>query len=129
MLKPSFVIFKSSLLLCPYIKQLKTFLFIGKKIKKILSKIRLNETRTKDAIIHESIIPFSNKFWLNPDKKKYLPIMYWTPKIHKQPIDASFIDAWKKRNTKQFLKYLSSIKYKLSMINHISILYLNNFGL
>ena len=82
MLKPSFVIFKSSLLLCPYIKQLKTFLFIGKKIKKILSKIRLNETRTKDAIIHESIIPFSNKFWLNPDKKKYLPIMYWTPKIH-----------------------------------------------
>ena len=77
----------------PIYKAAKNFSFIGKKITKILNKIRLHETRTKDAIIHESIIPFSNKFWLNPDKKKYLPIMYWTPKIHKQPIDASFIDA------------------------------------
>ena len=77
----------------PIYKAAKNFSFIGKKITKILNKIRLNETRTKDAIIHESIIPFSNKFSLNPGKKKSLPIMYWTPKIHKQPIDASFIDA------------------------------------
>ena len=66
----------------PIYKAAKNFSFIGKKITKILNKIRLNETRTKVAIIRESIIPFSNKFWSNPDKKKSLPIMYWTPKMH-----------------------------------------------
>ena len=50
-------------------------------------------------MIHETI-SFSNKLALNADENdKSLPIMYWTPKMHKEGIGASFIVASKKCST------------------------------
>ena len=44
---------------------------------------------------HETI-SFYNKIGLNPDGgDKSLPIMYWTPKMHKEAIGARFIVASK----------------------------------
>ena len=47
-------------------------------------------------MIHETI-SFPNKFGLNPEgKDKSLWIMYWTSKMHKEAIGASYIAASKK---------------------------------
>ena len=47
-------------------------------------------------MIHETI-SFANKFGLNPGgKDKSLSIMYWTSKMHKEVIGASYIAASKK---------------------------------
>ena len=105
MLKPSFII-----VIVPIDKAASNFPFFCKKfyISKILSEIRLNgilnptygfPSKENDEMIHETI-SFSNKFGSNPDgKDKSLPIMYWTPKIHKEAIGASFIATSKKCNT------------------------------
>ena len=86
-------------------------------------------------MIHETIC-FFNKFGLNPDgKDKSLPTMYWKQKMHKEVIGTRFIVVSKSEAENLFQKYfltllnLSSIKYKFSTINHISIFHLNNFGL
>ena len=77
-------------------------------------------------MIHEAI-SFFNKFGLNPDgKDKSLPIMYWKQKLHKEVIGARFIIVSKKCSTKLISKVLSnafksSIKCKVSTVNHISI--------
>ena len=86
-------------------------------------------------MIHETIC-FFNKFGLNPDgKDKSLPTMYWKQKMHKEVIGTRFIVVSKSEAENLFQKYfltllnLSSIKYKVSTINHISIFHLNSFGL
>ena len=85
-------------------------------------------------MIHETI-SFLNKFGLNPDEKdKSLLIRYWKQKMQKV-IGARFIVVLKSAAQNLFPKYsltflnLSSIKYKVSTINHFSIFHLNNFGL
>ena len=46
-------------------------------------------------MIHETVF-FYDKFGLNPDGgDKSLPIMYWTPKMHKEAVGAGFIVASK----------------------------------
>ena len=90
----------------PYIAA-SNFSFSCKKfyISKIVSEIGVNGTlnptygfssKQNDEMIHETI-SFSNKFGLNPEgKDKSLSIMYWTSKIHKEAIGASYIAASKK---------------------------------
>ena len=83
-------------------------------------------------MIHETT-SFSHKFDLNPEgKDKSLSIMYWTSKMHKEAIGASYIAASK--IAVQISKAASngfklSIKYKVSMVNRVFIFHLNNFGL
>ena len=86
-------------------------------------------------MIHETI-SFFNKFGLNPDgKDKSPPTMHWKQKMHKEVIGASFIVVSKSAAQNLFQKYfltflnLSSIKYEVSTINHISIFHLNDFEL
>ena len=63
--------------------------------------------------------------------------MYWAPKIHKEAIGALLLLSQKSAVQtlfqKQFLRLLnlSSIKYNVSTINHVSIFHLNlnNFRL
>ena len=85
-------------------------------------------------MIHETI-SFFNKFGLNPDEKdKSLTTTYWKQKMQKV-IGERFNVASKSAAQNSFTKYflmllnLSSIKYKVSTINHISIFHLNNLGL
>ena len=42
-------------------------------------------------------------------KEELLPIMYWIPKIHKNPTGAHFIIAHKICSTKQFSKSISNV--------------------
>ena len=56
-------------------------------MSKILNEIGVNGTSN-------STYEFSNKFDLNRDEKdKSLPVMYWKPKMHTEPIGARFIVA------------------------------------
>ena len=43
-------------------------------------------------------------------KEKTLPIIYWIPKMHKNPTGAHFIIACEICSTKQFSKFLSNFK-------------------
>ena len=43
-------------------------------------------------------------------KEKTLPIIYWIPKMHKNPTGARFIIACEICSTKQFSKFLSNFK-------------------
>ena len=64
-------------------------------------------TKTREEIIFDNIC-FLKKFGLNPDEKdNSLPLMYWTPKMHKNPIGARFIVASKKCSTKLLSKAVS----------------------
>ena len=110
--------FKNNFVIVPVDKAANNFSFICKKfyIYKILDEIGVNNSpnptysiskRTKDEIIYENIC-FSKSFGLNPDEKcNSLPIMYWTPKMHKNPVGARFIIASKKCSTKDLSKSVS----------------------
>ena len=83
---------------------------------KILNEIGLNGLTTptyiiseknKQELIYENLC-VSKKYGLNPEEKdNSLPIMYWTPKMHKNPIGARFIVASKKCSTKLLSKSVS----------------------
>ena len=111
-------------------KAANNFSFICKKfyIAKILNEIGLNGTesltykisdKTKDEIIDDNI-SFSNTFGLSPSENdKSLPIMYWTPKMHKNPTGARFIIASKKCSTKLLSKAVSkAFKLIFHQIEH-----------
>ena len=110
--------FHQKFVVVPVDKASNNFSFICKKfyVSKILNEIGIigvtNPTyklsnKTKEEIIFENFC-FSKKFGLSPDEKdKSLPIMYWTPKMHKSPIGARFIVASKKCSTKLLSKSVS----------------------
>ena len=69
----------------------------------------LHINKNKEEIINDNI-KFCEKFGLNAtDKEKSLPIMYWLPKMHKNPIGARFIVASNQCSTKPLTKVVSKI--------------------
>jgi len=112
--------FHQKFVIVPVDKASNNFSFICKKfyVSKILNEIGImsedNPTykissKTKEEIIFENVC-FSKTFGLNPDDNdKSLPIMYWTPKMHKNPIGARFIVASKKCSTKLLSKSVSKV--------------------
>ena len=87
-------------------------------VNKILKEVGLNGTPspTYSTAEHtkESIISNNKKFCQNFDLKvtqdlESLPLMYWTPKLHKNPIGFRFIVASKACSTKPLTKVVSRI--------------------
>ena len=88
-------------------------------VEVILKEIGLLENKNNDTYLKSNItkneiiddnITYSEKlgFKIN-DKEKQLPIMYWIPKIHKNPTGARFIIASKLCSTKQLSKSVSAV--------------------
>ena len=64
---------------------------------------------SKDEIINNNTT-FLQKFDLKiTDQKKCLPIMYWIPKMHKNPVGCRFIIASKRCSTKPLTEVVSKI--------------------
>ena len=73
-------------------------------------------SKSKEEITDENNC-FSNKFGLNVDEKdKSLPTMYCTPKMHEEPVGASFIAASKKCRTKLISQAVSKA-FKLTFLS------------
>ena len=57
--------------------------------------------KSYDEIIDENNTEFTKRFgFKTTEKEKTIPIMYWIPKLHKNPTDARFAIAYKIRSTK-----------------------------
>ena len=87
-------------------------------VEVILKEIGVNTTpsetyspaqKSKDEIIFDNI-EYSKrlKLQLNEEKDSVLPVMYWTPKMHKNPSGCRFIIASKNCSTKPLSKAVSS---------------------
>ena len=102
----------------PIDKAANNFSFICKKyyISKILHEVGLSGTpnptytltTTSKTEIIDNNIRFCEKFGLKVnDKQRDLPIMYWLPKMHKNPVGFRFIIASKNCSTKPLTKVVS----------------------
>ena len=71
-----------------------------------------------------------NKRLKLPDenKDKGLPIMYWIPKLDKNPVGSRFIIASKKCLTKPLSKAVSNVCKLISILNLNSFLVTTNYG-
>ena len=104
----------------PIDKASNNFAFICKSfyISKILNEVGINTISnptykvcndSKDEIINNNTT-FLQKFDLKiTDQQKCLPIMYWIPKMHKNPVGCRFIIASKKCSTKPLTEVVSKI--------------------
>ena len=65
--------------------------------------------KSKDEIIFDNI-GYSKRLKLQPNEERdsVLPVMYWTPKMHKTPSGCRFIIASKNCSIKHFSKAVSS---------------------
>ena len=79
------------------------FAFICKRfyVSRTLKEITDNDTYSKSVRtfndIAEETINFCKRFEIQiEEKSKQLPSMYWIPKMHKKPVGARFIIAFKK---------------------------------
>ena len=69
----------------------------------------VSSNKSKNEIIFDNI-EYTKKLGLKADDKDFqLPIMYWTPKIHKNPSSCRFIIASKQCSTKPISKTVSSV--------------------
>ena len=73
-----------------------------------------NNTYSRSEKHHDEIISdnleYSKRLGFKlTDKEKTLPIMYWIPKLHKNPVGARFIIASKLCSTKQLSKSVSKV--------------------
>ena len=102
----------------PIDKAANNFAFICKNfyISRMLSEVGMigepNETYQQTFICKTSIIDdnvkINKKYGLDTlENQKSLPIMYWTPKMHKSPVGARFIIASKKCSTKPLTEAVS----------------------
>ena len=82
--------------------------FSKKTFCKIVVIFRLVQKPSEDCALTRSVKTISN---LN--NSKTLPIMYWIPKIHKNPTSARFINASKIYSTKQIISKSASNVFKL----------------
>ena len=94
--------------------------FICKKfyISKILEEVGIGSSQSStyirsdfsiDDIIKENEA-FTNSFGLKlTDKHRDLPLMYWTPKMHKNPVGFRFIIASKYSSTKPLTELISRV--------------------
>lgn len=87
--------------------------------------------KSKDEIIDDSIT-YSEKLGLkSDDKNNGLPVMYWTPKMHKNPSGCRFIIASKTCSTKPLSKSVSSafkLIYKQVEKYHANAKYFANYN-
>lgn len=101
-------------------KAANNFAFVCKKfyVSKLLAEIGVNtegsntysQVDTPSEEIVENNIMFCKRFGLQlTEEQKCLPIMYWTPKMHKTPIGARFIVASKNCSTKPLSKVVSRV--------------------
>jgi hypothetical protein len=65
-------------------------------------------TKDKEEIIFENLQYLDRLKLKSEEKDKELPVMYWTPKMHKNPIGSRFIIASKNCSTKPLSKIISS---------------------
>ena len=104
----------------PIDKAANNFAFICKTfyISKLLSEVgvigRPNNTYTQSNLSKDDIINRNSnvckRFGMKlTDKQRDLPLMYWTPKMHKSPIGARFIVASKNCSTKPLTEAVSKI--------------------
>ena len=112
--------FHHKFVIVPIDKASNNFAFICKKfyISKILSEVGINgipnptyelSNITKDDITNNNL-KFLHKFDLKiSDDQKGLPMMYFIPKMHKNPIGFRFIIASKKCSTKPLTEIISRI--------------------
>ena len=92
------------------------FAFICKKfyVSKLLSEVNNSATYKEtnesiDSLVDQNI-KFCEKFGLSvSSKEKALPLMYWTPKMHKSPVGARFIVASKTCSTKPLSQVISNV--------------------
>ena len=73
-----------------------------------------NNTYVKSGREASEIISENNEYtsrlkFQTEEDDNILPVMYWTPKMHKKPIGERFIIASKKCSTKKISKAVSSI--------------------
>ena len=73
------------------------------------SSTYIKANKSAEEIIDENITYTKRMGFEVNDKEKSLPIMYWTPKMHKTPVGARFIIASKHCSTKAISKAVSSI--------------------
>ena len=64
--------------------------------------------KSKEEIIEENVMYAERSGFEVDEKGKQLPIMYWIPKMHKNPSGARFIIASKQCSTKQISKAVSN---------------------
>jgi len=87
--------------------------------------------KSKDEIMFDNI-QYSKRLGLKVDEKDLeLPIMYWTPKMHKTPSSCRFIIASKHCSTKPLSKSISSVfKLIFNQIEnfHKNAKFLNNYN-
>ena len=97
-------------------KASKNFAIICKKfyVAKLIAEVSGNNTYQTSNIDLDNILraneDMCKKFGLTlTDKQKTLPIMYWTPKMHKNPIGFRFIVASKSCSTKPLTAVMSNV--------------------
>ena len=87
--------------------------------------------KSKDEIIFDNT-QYSKKLGLKSDEKDTdLPVMYWTPKMHKTPSGCRFIIASKHCSTKSLSKSVSSVfKLVFNQVEkfHQNAKFLNNYN-
>ena len=64
--------------------------------------------KSKDKIVDENMMYSKRSGFKVDEREKDLPIMYWIPKMHKNPSGARFIIASKQCSTKQISKAVSN---------------------
>ena len=108
--------FHRKFVIVPIDKASKNFSFVCKKfyISKLISEISGNDTYLHSEKDLETIVKeneeMCKKFGLAlTEKFKTLPVMYWTPKMHKNPIGCRFIVASKVCSSKPLTEVVSRV--------------------
>ena len=87
--------------------------------------------KTKDEIINENVEYSKRLHFTIDDSEKVLPIMYWTPKMHKTPSGTRYIVASKLCSTKRVSKVISNV-FKLIFRQtenfHLNAKFLSNYN-
>ena len=87
--------------------------------------------KNKDEIIFENLQYLEKLKLKSEEKDKELPIMYWTPKMHKNPTGSRFIIASKNCSTKPLSKTISSafkLIYRQVEAFHTNSKYFSNYN-
>ena len=87
--------------------------------------------KNTDEIIEENCLYAKHRGFEVKEEEKTLPSMYWTPKMHKNPVGARFIIASKLCSTKQISKAVSSafkLVYRTTENFHQNARYESNYN-
>ena len=87
--------------------------------------------KDKEEIIFENLQYLDRLKLKSEEKDKELPVMYWTPKMHKNPIGSRFIIASKNCSTKPLSKIISSafkLIYRQVEAFHTNSKYFSNYN-